>query len=336
MGTTMGLSPGYPKITTAIIVSQRMKTMFRKSDKFAAIIIILCILLPFVNSCSDQKEPQPETAAPAQQKFYLGLIPEQDLFSQKARYEPLARYISEKAGVDVELVILSRYGNIINNFLSGQLDAAFFGSFTGALAIRKLGVEPIARPQWLDGTSTYYGMVFVRKDSGISDAAGMKGKRFAFVDKATTAGWLLPLHYFQDIGIDDYRTWFVETYYAGTHQDAIYDVLDKQADIGAAKNTVFYRLAEKDQRLLDDLQILATSPKVPANGLAVRKDLENSLKIKLKNTLLQMDQDEQGRSVLQNFGAKMFIETTEKDYEPVFTYADGIKLDLQKYDYWND
>ncbi|KPK23906.1 MAG: hypothetical protein AMJ61_14760 [Desulfobacterales bacterium SG8_35_2] len=309
--------------------------MFGKSVRLFIVILTLFLLLPFINSCSDQEKAAPEPSAPPQPKFYLGLIPEQDLFSQKERYAPLARYISARAGVDVELKILSRYGNIIDNFIAGQLDAAFFGSFTGALAIKKLGVEPLARPVWFDGASTYYGMVFTRKDSGIKDAASMKGKRFAFVDMATTAGWLLPLHYFHELGIEDYRTWFSETYFAGTHEDVIYDVLDGKADIGAAKNTVFYRLAGNDKRLLDELEILTTSPEVPANGLSVRKDLDNSLKIKLKNILLQMNQEKEGRQILQDFGAKEFIATTEKDYEPVFIYAEAVRLDLQKYDYRN-
>ena len=299
-----------------------------------SVILTFVFFLPLLQNCSEQPEAPSKDETPAQ-KFNLGLIPEQDLFSQKERYEPLARYLSEKVGLNVEIKILSRYGNIIDNFISGQIDAAFFGSFTGALAIKKLGVEPLARPEYLDGTSTYYGMVFTRKDSGIKDAAAMKGKRFAFVDMATTAGWLLPLHYFQDIGIDDYRTWFAESYFTGTHEDAIYDVLDGKADVAAAKNTVFYRLAGTDKRILNDLQILATSPKVPANALAVRKDLDGSLKIKLQETLLQMDQDDQGKPILLKFGAKKFIETTEKDYEPVFTYADDIKLDLHRYDYRN-
>jgi phosphonate transport system substrate-binding protein len=306
-----------------------------KAVRNGIIIFALFILLPFVNSCSDQQKAPPEPQATPKTEFYLGLIPEQDLFSQKARYKPLAAYISAKTELDVKIKILSRYGNIIDNFVSNRLDAAFFGSFTGALAIRKLGVEPLARPQWPNGTSTYYGMIFTRKDSGIKDAADMKGKRFAFVDMATTAGWLLPLHYFQDIGIEDYRTWFAETYFSGTHEDAIYDVLDGKADVGAAKNTVFYRLAKSDSRLLNELQILTTSPEVPANALAVRKDLDSSVKIKLRDILLQMDEDEQGRRILQEFGAKKFIETTEKDYEPVFTYAGNVKLDLQRYDYRN-
>jgi len=311
--------------------------MFSKSAKNLLIIMALSVLLPLVSSCSDQQDPvPPESPFPAPEKFYLGLIPEQNLFNQKARYAPLASYISEKAGIDVELKMLSRYGNIIENFTSNGLDAAFFGSFTGALAIRKLGVEPLARPLWLDNTSTYYGMVFVRKDSSIKDANDMKGKTFVFVDRATTAGWLLPLGYFVELGIGDFQSWFSETYFAGTHEDAIYDVLDGKADIGAAKNTVFYRLASKDVRIINELQILTTSPKVPANALAVRKDLDNSLKIKLQNILLQMEQDTQGRDVLLNFGARKFIQTTPNDYEPVFTYAEKVRLDLTKYNYSND
>ena len=135
----------------------------------------------------------------------IGLIPERNIFSQKQRYEPIAEYLSERIHAHVELVVLSRYGNIIENFVSNGLDGAFFGSFTGALAQRKLSVEAIARPEYPDGTSTYHGLLFVRKDSGISSVEDMKGKRFAFVDKATTAGWLLPLYYFKTHGVDDPR-----------------------------------------------------------------------------------------------------------------------------------
>jgi phosphonate transport system substrate-binding protein len=323
----------------ATLTCSKVKCMFRKSLKICTTICTVWFLLfPFLNSCSKESPEEKPIASDSasQPKFYLGLIPEQDLFSQKERYSPLVNYLSQKAGVNVEIRMLSRYGNIIDNFIAGQLDGAFFGSFTGALAIKSLGVEPVARPLWLDGKSTYYGLIFVRKDSNIKNAADMRGKRFAFVDKATTAGWLLPLNFFHEIGIEDYPSWFGETYFTGTHEDAIYDVLNGKADIGAAKNTVFYRLADKDKRILDELQILATSPEVPANSLAVRSDLDPALKLKLKNILLEMDQTKEGKDILLRFGAKKFIETTVKDYDPVFQYANNVKLDLRKYNYWND
>jgi phosphonate transport system substrate-binding protein len=292
-------------------------------------------LVVFATSCQEQEPEVPASGEPWT-SLRIGLIPERNIFSQKKRYEPIAEYLSVRTHARVELVILSRYGNIIQNFVSNRLDGAFFGSFTGALAHRKLGVEALARPEYPDGTSTYHGLLFVRRDSGITGVDGMKGRRFVFVDKATTAGWLLPLYYFKTHGIEDHRAWLKESYFAGTHEGAIHDVLEGKADVGAAKNTIFSLLTSIDPRIAEDLVILMRSPNVPENGLCVRGDLDESLKNALRTALLNMNQDETGKEVLSAFGATRFIETTEEDYNAVFEYAEKIGLDLDTYDYLND
>jgi phosphonate transport system substrate-binding protein len=299
-----------------------------------AVLIAVLAIVVLALSCRDQEPDEPVNNRPWP-SLRIGLIPERNIFSQKQRYEPIAEYLSLRAHARIELVMLSRYGNIIQNFVSNRLDGAFFGSFTGALAHRKLGVEALARPEYPDGSSTYHGLLFVRRDSGITGAAGMKGKRFAFVDKATTAGWLLPLYYFKTQGIDDPSTWLSETYFTGTHEGAIHDVLEEKADIGAAKNTVFSFLAQTHPRISEELMILMRSPDVPENGLCVRGDLDESLKNDLRAALLTMDQDEVGEQVLASFGAARFIETTEDHYTVVFEYAEQIGLDLETYDYMN-
>jgi phosphonate transport system substrate-binding protein len=270
------------------------------------------------------------------EKLQIGLIPEQNLFRQMERYEPLGEYLSRKTGTKITFKVLPRYGNIIDNFKSSNMDGAFFGSFTYVLAHAKVGVEVLARPVALDNTSTYYGMIFVRKDSRIRTARDMKGKRFAFVDKATTAGYLLPLDYFQVHGIPDYKGFLKEAYFTGTHEDAIFDVLNRKADIGAAKNTVFQRLANDDPRILKELVILTRSPDVPENALALRKDIDASVRNRLKESLLTMHLDPGGRKVLERFGALKFIETTNQDYCVVRKYAEEIHLDLATYEYMNN
>ncbi len=164
----------------------------------------------------------------------------------------------------------------------------------------------------------------------------MRGKRFAFVDKATTAGWLLPLHYFKAQGIDDHASWLKEVYFTGTHEGAIYDVLEKRADIGAAKNTVFRRLSARDPRLSAELTVLARSPDVPENAFCVRRDLDDALKKRIKEILLSMHEEAEGKEILEFFGATRFIPTAEEDYGVVFQFAEKIGLDLETYDYVND
>lgn len=299
-------------------------------------VVALVLLNLSLVACKKADIPPADAKKTQQGRILLiGLIPEQNIFRQIERYEPLAAYLSRKTGLRISLTVLPRYGNIIDNFIEQGMDGAFFGSFTYALAHAKLGVEVIARPETSNGTSTYHGLIFVRKDSGIRAPEQMRGKRFALVDKATTAGYLLPLAYFKKHGFD-YKTGLREAYYCGTHEDTIYDVLTRKADIGAAKNTVYEKLAESNDRIRKELLVLERSPAVPENGLAVRNDLDPSVKRKLREALLSMDADAEGRRVLQTFGAKKFITTSDSDYQPVYRYARQAGLDLRSYNYRNE
>ena len=101
------------------------------------------------------------------ESIIIGLLPEMNVFKQKKRFAPLADYLSEHMGITVKMTMLSRYGNIIERIKKDDVDGAFLGSFTGGLAISQLGVIPLARPINMDGTSTYFGYIFARKDSNI-------------------------------------------------------------------------------------------------------------------------------------------------------------------------
>jgi phosphonate transport system substrate-binding protein len=263
----------------------------------------------------------------------IGLVPEQNIFRQLERYTPLAEYLSSKTGLKVRLKALIHYGSTIDNLVSAGMDGAFLGSFSYVLARNKTGAEILARPEASDGTSTCNGLIFVRTDSGIRSIKNMKGKRFVFVDKATTAGYLFPLVYFKQQGVEDYRTYFKETYFAGTHEDAIRDVLEAKSDIGAAKNTVFARMARADATILQKLKTLIVSHDLPEIGLALGANVPASVKISLQNTLLNMHQDPVGARVLMAFGAQRFVRTTSKDYEPILRYTREARLNLARYDY---
>jgi len=265
----------------------------------------------------------------------IGLIPEQNVFKQMKRYKPLGEYLEEKTKNKINFMILSRYGNIIESFENKKLDGAFWGSFTGAMAIEKLGIKPVARPVNRDGTSTYHGYILVRKDSGIKDITDMKGKVIAFVEKATTAGYIFPMAYFKKHGIKDINTYFKEYYFTGSHDAAIHAVLDKKVDIACAKNTVYEILSREDKRIKDELMIIARSPDVPSNGLGLRPQLPFAVKADIKETLLNMHNDPKGKLVLEEFGVIQFIETTESDYAPVFDIAQSAGIKLKDYEYVN-
>lgn len=278
----------------------------------------------------------PAAPAPvqAQERLTIGLLPEMNVFKQRERFEPLARYLAAQTGVQVELTMLSRYGNIIDRLKSGKIDAAFLGSFTGALAILQFGAEPLARPVNPDGKVTYHGLIFVRRDSGINTVADMQGKRLALVEKATTAGYVFPLVYLKKHGVTD-LSFFREHYFLGSHDATIRAVLSGQADVGAAKNTIFEYLRKSEPRIDRELIVLAASAPVPSNGLLVRPRLEARLKTKLREALVSLQTDPAGGPVLAALGYIGFAPAGREDYQSVINMAAEAGIDLGKYSYQN-
>ncbi len=295
----------------------------------------LVVLLSLAPACSKEKVQPIAAKGYAQQEILIGLIPEQNVFRQRERYLVLKQYLADRLGVTITLTSLSRYGNIVERFSSEKLDGAFLGSFTYALARHQLGVEPIARPINLDGTSTYRGYLFVRRDSRIRDASDMRGKRFAFVERATSAGYLYPLAYFKAHHVADMQAYFGETFFWGSHDAAILAVLNRDADIGAAKSTIYDQMEQEDPRIGRELQILAASEAFPQNCFAVRKDLDPKLKKALKQALLDMGKDSEGAAALKKFGARGFIETSDGDYDTVYRLTEQAGIDVATYHYNN-
>ncbi len=284
-------------------------------------IFIICLMLcaPLQSFCQDE--------------ILIGLIPEENIFDQMDRHRPLAAYLSERLGIKVRMTILSRYGDIIDRFTDRRMDGAFFGSFTGVLAMDKLQVEPVARPVNLDGKSTVRSYIFAKKDSGINSAADMKGKRVVFVDKATVTGYLFAIAYLRENRVSDIGRYFKEYSFTGSHGSVIYSVLDNRADIGVVKSKAFNMMIEKDPAIEKELSVIAKSGELPDATLCLRKDLPAEIKFKIREILLNMDKDAKGMEVLRKFEALKFIPAAKEDYQLVFELVKKANIDIRSYRY---
>lgn len=268
-------------------------------------------------------------------KLKIGLIPEQDIRKMAERYEPLAKYLSEKLNLKVNLIYLNSYGEICDKFINKELDAAFFGSLGYVLTHAKAGVEPVARPDY-SGISTYRGLVIVRSGEGITNARDMKDKRLALVHRSTYAGYLYPLYYFRINNIRDFENYFSKVIFAGSHDKAISDVLRGEADIAIAKDLVYQRMVMENPDLAKRLTVLSASEGVPSNALCVSRELDPAMRAKLKNTLIDMARDETAKPVLKALGqASRFVGTDDADYRPLYEVIKTLEIDLNTYPYYD-
>ncbi len=263
----------------------------------------------------------------------IALVPEKNVFEQRRRYKYITDYLSKKLNMSVRVNIMSNYGDICDAFLEGTADAGFFGSFSYVLTHVKAGVIPIARPVWLDGSSTYRGYIFVRKDSGITSVEDMRGKSLVLVHRATTAGYIFQLYYMQYYDIKSMEDHFSQIYFAGSHDSSAWAVYTGEADVGGGKNHIFHALEKEYPDFSEQMITIAESPAVPSNGIAIRKDLNHTLAVRLKTLFLNLHKTDEGREVLKNFGAEKFIETTNADYRSLYNMVHKLKIDLETFPY---
>lgn len=285
--------------------------------------------------CAMLLAPAHLRAAETGERILLGLIPEENIFTQMKRHRPLAQYMTKKLGLKVEFTILSRYPHIITRFERRKLDGAFFGIFTSVLAEESLSVEPVVRSVGIDGRSTARGVIFVRNKSGLSKIAQLKGKRAAVVDQVTATGYLYLLYHMREKGIRSHPdAFFSQTTLTGSHDSSVYSVLSGQAEVGAAKDRIMAKLAVMDPLVQSELRIIATSEELPDNTLYLRRALPINIKLGIQQILMQMKDDPEGRTILKNYGSSDFIEAKSSDFAPVRKMAreSGINVKNFRYD----
>lgn len=314
----------------------RMTRRHRGAFRFFILLFAWLLIVPGRSQAADSKGVDYWTPD-GPPTLLIGIIPEQNIFKQRERYGYLADYLKEKSGITINITSLSDYGNILDNFTGRHMDGAFFGSFTGALAHERINVEAIAHPVNSDGKSTYRGYLFVRKNSGILGVKQMKGKVMAFVDRASSCGYFFPLAYLRDRGVTDYKQLFHESFFAGSHDAAIDAVLNGDADVGVAKNTVYDALKKENPRIDAELSILATSPEYPSHGFFIRQAVPAAIREKIRAVLLSMHEDTAGQRALEKFGAVKFVPLdTHRDYQSVFDTVRRAGIDLKTYKYRNE
>ena len=279
--------------------------------------------------------PETDTVRPQkirEKTITIAILPEQNVFEQKKRYKPIAEYLSNALDVNVKIKLLDSYGSIYDEIKNKTIDGAFLGSFNYVLIQARTDIEPVARPVETGENSSYRGIIFTRKDSGLTgDVRTWKGKKIALVHEVTTAGYIFPMWYLRKHGINSFEQYFGRIIFTGSHDAAILAVLKGQADIGAAKDLIFDKLLSENPAIKDEMLILAKSIAVPSNSLCVRSTLDSNIKESLKKTLLSMHNTPKGENALKAMDALRFKETTDSEFDALKKMARDIDIDIRTY-----
>jgi phosphonate transport system substrate-binding protein len=219
----------------------------------------------------------------------------------------IAQLLYKATGLHFKTSIATSYAAVIEAMGAGKIDIGWLAAFSYVLAHDKYGVELLLVVQRF-GSPFYRGQIMVRADSGIQDLAGLKGKRFAFVDPASTSGHLYPKSLLMSEGFDPH-SFFEKTVFAGSHNAVVLSIYKGEVDGGAAYDGSRVTVAKTFPDIFDKVHVIAYTKDIPNDTVSVRKELSVDLKMLIREGLKQVSRSPQGSKVLKKlYGISGFTD----------------------------
>jgi phosphonate transport system substrate-binding protein len=200
-------------------------------------------------------------------KLGVGLF-QPDREKNDSTYKPLANYLAAKLGRTIELRTVDTWEGLAKSLANGETDLALMGPWGYVLANHEAGAQAISTILY-DGKPEYFALMITHPDSGIKSVQDLKGRTFAFGDKGSTSGYLIPLHYFMTQGINP-DTYFSKVLYT-KHQAIETQVAAGQLDAGADYNRNRTAMIEQGLIKAERSKIIWQSAPLPNDAFAVSK-----------------------------------------------------------------
>jgi phosphate/phosphite/phosphonate ABC transporter binding protein len=240
----------------------------------------------------------------------LGLVSETHRREIEEHFRDFIRYVTRKLSsgpeIDGKVVVTSTPFELAKLLEQRKVDFYMESAYPTYVVNFVHGAGKLLLRRWKSGLADYYSVIFTRSDSGVKRLEDLKGKTIVFEDAGSTSGYLLPKLFLQRQGLKlmekgrfspNTAATDVGYVFARSQERLVEAVFTKQAAAGAFSNDDLNALEEKKK---GDITLLAQTDRLPRHLLSVRSDLAPAVIGRLEKILLAMDDDTEGRKILQN------------------------------------
>jgi phosphonate transport system substrate-binding protein len=240
------------------------------------------------------------------------------------RFQPTADYIALKLSDDEvkyqgKVTITETPEEMIELLSEQKIDLYMESPFTAALVAKESDAVPILR-RWKEDVAEYHAVFIVKKNSTINTLDDFKGKTIAFQDPESTSGYLLPKAHLVQRGYEvSYKEpdkilpdESISYVFTGDDENTAFWITEGKADIGAVSNIDLHD--DAPEAIRDQLRVVDRTIDVPRHIVSHRSGMDPVLADRIKQILLDMDEDPKGILILEEFkNTKKYDEIPDKE-----------------------
>jgi len=257
-------------------------------------------------------EPLPSPAANSIHPLRVAIAAVISPQGSATSYAPLLDYLSKKLDRPVERVQRRTYSEVNDLVRRGEVDMAFVCTSSYLIGSREFGMQLLAAPQ-VGGDVTYRAIVIVPAGSPAQSIDDLQGEIFAFTDPLSFSGRVYPTYLLQKMGTTP-EVFFSRTFFTYSHDDAIQAVANNLTGGASVDSLVLDFALKRDPSLRTRIRVIHTSPPFGMPPVVVSSSIRPQLRAQLEDTLLNMDQDAEGRAALEALDYERFVSVSSDDY----------------------
>lgn len=237
-------------------------------------------------------------SAPAEIKLVMAFVPSVEAQTILESGNRIAHLLEVATGYKFESVVATSYAGVIEAMGAGRADIGWLNTFSYVIAHQKYGVE-VRLVTVRFGLPYYRAEIITQAGSGIATLADLRGKRFAFVDPASTSGYLFPLAGLKKAGFDP-TSFFGQAVFAGSHSNVVLAVYQGRADAGAVYEDARGTIQKTFPDVMDKVKVIWKSDNIPNDTVSFRRDLPADVADTVKKALLRFSQTAAGLDALKS------------------------------------
>lgn len=256
--------------------------------------------------------------AGAQSSLHLVLTPSQKPTDLLATGEEFAQVLGKLVGVPVRVTVASDYAAVIEALRNRTADLAFVHPGGYVLASREAKATIVAKNLW-HGKSSFTSRIYVRRDTGLKTVEDLRGKTIAFVDPASSSGYIYPMVLLIKRGLvknRDPKTFFKEVVFSGAHDASMRALLNGHVDAIASFDMAREQYL-KDPAERERLVVVAETEPIPEAGIAARDGLDPALFARVRAALLQIRAPGHAALLKRLYDIDGFETAEDREYDPV-------------------